>query len=327
MGRKLLLPHLFKSRFQEAAVLKKRNYQTKIALQSYLMLLPTIIGTAMFVVYPLVWVFRYCMFRFTGFGRQIYIGLNNFVRVFSRDPRFWESVLNSFIFTFGKLIVELPLALLLAVFLAKKFRGSSFFRMLFYLPAMLSVAIVGLQFSYLFGTTDGVINGWFKILGMSSFLGQSVPVGWFSTKAYAMCVLMIASTWQYTGVNMLFFMTGLQSVPEELYEAADIDGAGKWQRFFKITLPMLGPVTQMVVLNAILGSLKVTDLILVLTNGQPSGKTEVMMSYIFKLFFGSTSSTASDYGYAAALVMIAGVILGIVAIVYLKVTKKSSTIY
>ena len=128
-------------------------------------------------------------------------------------------------------------------------------------------------------------------------------------------------------MNMLFFMTGLQSVPEELYEAADIDGASKVQRFFNITLPMLGPVTQMVVLNAILGSLKVTDLILVLTNGQPSGKTEVMMSYIFKLFFGSTTSTASDYGYGAALVMIAGVILGIVAIVYLKATKKSSTIY
>ena len=308
-------------------MLKHNKYSRKLALQSYLMLTPTIIGTLMFVVFPLIWVLRYCMFRYTGFGNQIFIGMNNFIRAFSRDPRFWESVVNSFIFTFGKLLVELPMALLLAAFLAKKFRGSSFFRTLFYLPAMLSVAIVGLQFGYLFGTNDGVINGWFKLFGMTSFLGSSVPVGWFSTKISAMCVLMIASSWQYTGVNMLFFMTGLQSVPEELYEAADIDGASKVQRFFNITLPMLGPVTQMVVLNAILGSLKVTDLILVLTNGQPSGKTEVMMSYIFKLFFGSTTSTASDYGYGAALVMIAGVILGIVAIVYLKATKKSSTIY
>ena len=124
---------------------------------------------------------------------------------------------------------------------------------------------------------------------------------------------------------MLFFMTGLQSIPLEMYEAASIDGARPNQQFFHITIPMLGPVTQMVVMNALLGSLKTTDLVLVMTNGAPNGKTEVMMSYIYKLFFTSTQS--SDYGYAAALMLITAVILGIVTVIYLKATAKGSEIY
>ena len=143
----------------------------------------------------------------------------------------------------------------------------------------------------------------------------------------AMIVLMIASIWQNFGINMLFFMTGLQSISPEMYEAASIDGASNTRQFFQITIPLLGPVLQMVLMNAILGSLKVTDLVLTLTNGNPSGKTEVMMTYIYKQFFGQGGSTAKDYGYGAALTVVTAVILMLVTLVYLKATKKSSEVY
>ena len=126
---------------------------------------------------------------------------------------------------------------------------------------------------------------------------------------------------------MLFFMTGLQSISPEMYEAASIDGASNTRQFFQITIPLLGPVLQMVLMNAILGSLKVTDLVLTLTNGNPSGKTEVMMTYIYKQFFGQGGSTAKDYGYGAALTVVTAVILMLVTLVYLKATKKSSEVY
>jgi len=176
-------------------------------------------------------------------------------------------------------------------------------------------------FFYLFGSYNGVVNEWISALG-----GQRIQ--WFGDGTLSMIVLMVTSIWQNFGINMLFFMTGLQSIPLEMNEAAAIDGASSWQQFFHITLPMLGPVTQMVVLNALLGSLKVTDLVLAMTNGAPNGKTEMMMSYTYKQFFSSIQSgTANNYGYAAALTIITACILGAITVIYLRVTRKGSELY
>ena len=142
-----------------------------------------------------------------------------------------------------------------------------------------------------------------------------------------MIMLMIASIWQNFGINMLFFMTGLQSISPEMYEAASIDGASNTRQFLTITIPLLGPVLQMVLMNAILGSLKVTDLVLTLTNGKPSGKTEVMMTYIYKKFFGDGGASGLDFGYGAALTVVTAVILAIVTLIYLRATKKSGDVY
>ena len=138
---------------------------------------------------------------------------------------------------------------------------------------------------------------------------------------------MIASIWQNFGINMLFFMTGLQSISAEMYEASEIDGASNTRQFFSITIPLLGPVMQMVVMNAILGSLKVTDLVLTLTNGGPYKQTEVMMTYIYKEFFGDQGFTGKNWGYAAALTVVTAGILAIVTLIYLRLTKKSDEVY
>ena len=126
---------------------------------------------------------------------------------------------------------------------------------------------------------------------------------------------------------MPVFLAGLQVIPGSLYEAASIDGASNTRQFLTITIPLLGPVLQMVLMNAILGSLKVTDLVLTLTNGKPSGKTEVMMTYIYKKFFGDGGASGLDFGYGAALTVVTAVILGIVTLLYLRATKKSSDVY
>ena len=299
---------------------QRKLHQTN-PLHAYAMLTPAMIGMFVFVIYPLIWVMRWCLFSYDGYYTAIYVGFDNFVRAFTRDPDFWESVLNTFIFAFGKLAIELPLALGAAYVLNKKFRGRNFCRTAFFLPTIISVAIIGIVFYYLFASYDGVINGILTALG---WINSSID--WFANKWTAMAVLGIASVWQNFGINMIFFLTGLQTIPVELYESGDVDGVNAFQKFFRITLPMLGPVLTTVVMVALLGSLKVTDLVLVLTNGAPAGHTEVMMTNIFKKFFGNYL-TSSDYGYGAALVVITAIILGIVTFVYLKVTKKSSEIY
>ena len=308
------------------AIPRKRYSALKLRrteiIQSYLMIAFSVIGLALFVIYPLGWTFRWCLYRYSGILAPKYVGFDNFVRIFSENgSRYWQSVGNTFVFAIGKLAVEIPLALILAYILAGKLKGTSFFRSVYFMPSMLSVAVMGIVFYYLFGSYNGVINEWIAALG-----GEKIQ--WFGSGTLSMIVLMITSIWQNFGINMLFFMTGLQSIPLDMYEAAAIDGATPTQRFFRITIPMLGPVTQMVVMNALLGSLKVTDLVLAMTNGAPSGKTEMMMSYIYKQFFSSVQSgTANNYGYAAALTVITACILGIVTVVYLKVTKKGSEIY
>ena len=291
----------------------------KAVIQSYLMIAGTVIGMIVFVVIPLIWIMRWCLFSYKGFGAVRFVGFNNFVRVFARSDKYWLAVKNTFVFAFGKLLVEIPLALVLAFMLTRRLKGRDFFRSVFFMPSMLSVAVIGVVFTYLFNHNQGVVNSLIKQLG-------GTPIKWFSDGTTAMIMLMIVSIWQNFGINMLFFMTGLQSIPNELYEAAAIDGASQTQQFLRITIPMLGPIMQMVLMNAILGSLKVTDLVLTLTNGKPSGKTEVMMTYIYKRFFGESGSSAMDYGYGAALTVVTAIILTIVTLMYLRATKKNSDI-
>jgi raffinose/stachyose/melibiose transport system permease protein len=207
-----------------------------------------------------------------------------------------------------------------AVFLSEKIKGFTFFRTIFFLPSMLSVAVMGIMFFYLFGSYNGVINEVILFFGGNR-------ISWFTDPVLSMIVLMIASIWQNFGLNMLFFMTGLQSIPNEMYEAASLDGVNGRQQFFHITIPMLGPVMQMVVMNALLGSLRVTDLILVMTDGRPDGTTEVMMSYIYKQFFSTGMGRANNYGYASVMIIMTALILSVVTVMYLRTTKKGSEIY
>lgn len=290
-------------------------------LQSYAMISISLAGLALFVVYPLFWVVRYSVFDYKGYGTITFVGFDKFVQIFRPTSKtFWDSIAHTFIFAIGKLIVEIPLALVLAFILTRKLRGANFFRAVYYMPSMVSVAVIGVIFFYLFRHEGGVFNTFLRLLG-----GKGVQ--WFSNGWSAMLMLMIASIWQNFGLNMLFFMTGLQSISPEMYEAAAIDGASNTRQFFSITVPLLGPVLQMVLMNALLGSLKVTDLVLSLTKGGPGTDTSMMMTYIYGLFMGEAGVGKGNWGYAAACTVITAIILGMVTIVYLRVTRKSSEIY
>ena len=294
--------------------LAKQRIDTN-SLQAVLMIAPMLIGFFLFTYVPIFYILRYSFYQSNGFTEK-WIGMQNFVRIFTRDLAYWKSLGNAFILSFGKLAVEIPLALLLAIILNKALRGTGFFRVMLFLPAIISTAITGLIFSLMFASYNGIINE------MLINVGWIVrPVSWFSRKWSAMFVLGLASIWNNYGINMIFFLMALQRVPKELYESADIDGIGSVRKFFAITLPMIGPTFQVVVLMAIVGSLKMADLILASTNGQPAGQTEVVMTYVFKYFFGYDGRTVS-VGFASAMALITGIILALVSLIYLKSTDK-----
>lgn len=291
----------------------------KDSTQAVLMLAPMLIGFVLFTYVPILYILRYSFYNSNGFT-ETFIGMENFARLF-KDSAYWNSLGNTFILTFGKLIVEIPLALLLAVLLNKGRKGTGVFRITFFMPTVISAAIAGLIFSLMFASFNGPVNGILESAGIISG-----PISWFSKKGTALFVIGFASVWNNFGINMIFFLMALQSVPKELYECADLDGANSFQRFFKITLPMIGPTFQVVLLNAIVGSMKMADIVLSTTNGQPGGKTEVVMTYVFKYFFGY-DSRAIEVGYASSMALITAIVLALVALVYMRLTKKLGNSY
>ena len=284
--------------------------------QAVLMILPMLIGFFIFTYVPILYILRYSLFEYNGFANPAFTGMHNFIRLFQRDPGYWGSLINTLILSSGKLLIEIPLALLLAVLLHKQGKMAGFFRVTLFLPTIISIAIVGLIFSLMFGTTGGVINSLLMRINLIS-----VPIDWLGAKWTALVMIGIASIWAYVGINMIFFLMALQSVPKELYECSTLDGCKGLRRFLWITLPMIGPIFRVVLLNAIIGSLKVTDLVLASTNGQPGGTTEVVMTYVFKHFTGM-GGRRIEVGYASAMSLVTGIFLATLSFIYLRASKK-----
>lgn len=290
----------------------------------YIMIFPMLIGFVLFTLYPIFYVMRWSVFDYDGFTTAIFIGMENYIRLFTRDLNYWITVCNTVIITIGKVAFEIPLALIIATLINSKSKLNTFFRTFYFMPTIVSVAIVGLIFSILFGSYNGIVNTLLNNWGITG-----TYIGWFGNKWLAMGVIVLAAVWSHFGINMVFFLMGLQSIPKELYECADIDGAGKIHQFFKVTLPMLRPIMQIVIMLAIVEGLKMSDLVLVLTNGQPGGQTEVVMTYIYKYFFPTDAMSGGliQYGYASSLATTTAIIVGIITMIYLKFSKKMSDIY
>lgn len=307
---------------QKQGLLKERR---KEAAWCYLMLAVPIIGFLVLTIYPILWTFRWSFFSYNGSEAQAtYIGLRNFVSLFTTDTTYWKTWLTTLLFTVWKVPIELVLAMILALILNRGLKGSNFFRSVFYLPNVISVAIIGVVFSSLFLAT-GNINA---ILRKLNILQAGQYIDWFSKKSTAMFVVVIGSIWNTFGVNVMYFMAALTNVPQELYECADLDGATGIRKFFSITLPLMAPVAQIVLLLSVVGTLGINEYILVLTNGAPSGQTFTVMSYLTNQFVpGFASSSTPALGYGCAMSLITTILFLFVAIGYNALNKKLSNLY
>lgn len=289
----------------------------------YLMILPCVVLLALFSIYPLAWAFKYMFYDFDGFTEATFIGFDNFVRLFTRDTQFWNSVWNTLVYAGGKLIVTLPLSLILAVILNQKIFARNSLRAIFFMPTIISAAVISLVFYLMFNSYNGIINNTLISLGIIQ-----QPIEWLGVK-YSMLTAIIVAIWGAVGNYMVLFLAGLQGIPKDLYESASLDGATKIQQFFKLTIPMLGPVMQIIVMLAIVNTLKGYESIMVLTAGGPASKTEVMYLYIYKLFFPVSEGepVVQQYGYGAAAGFVAAMIVGAITCLYLYLSRKSNNEY
>lgn len=291
-------------------------------LNAYIFIIPSLFLTLVFGIYPLLWALRYMFYDYQGIGKPIFIGLDNFARII-RDGQFWDSVKNTGIYALGKLVITIPLSLILAIILNRKWRGRSLFRAVFYLPTIFSASVMAIVFFIIFNSYNGILN---QLLLKYHII--SSPIGWLDAN-HAMLTTIIIAIWGAVGNYMLLFIAGLQSIPEELYEAASLDGASEFQKLRNVTIPLLGPVMQMIIMLAITTALKGYESIMVLTEGGPYGKTEVMYLYLFKLLFPVSADTQSlqQLGYGSAVGFTTALIVGAVTLIYFQISKKLNDVY
>jgi len=186
------------------------------------------------------------------------------------------------------------------------------------MPTIISTSIAGMIFGFIFATKNGILNSMLQNMHMIDS-----PIKWLNSPSVVMVAVTILAIWGGFGNYMLYFITGMTGISEDVYESAKIDGATGVQTFFRITLPMLAPVLKVVLMLAITGAFKDYEAIMVLTNGGPGNRSMVMFLYIYNIIFGSAGSTSQpQIGYGALLSVVAAVIVGIVTGVYLFVSKK-----
>lgn len=278
-----------------------------------LMLAPAIFLLIVTSIYPFFWLFRYICFDYNGY-QAYFTGAHNFFHMLN-DSIFWSSVVHTFEYAGLKLLFILPLSFILAAFLSQQIFGSSVFRGIYFMPTVISAAVYSLIFGFIFAVFNGSLNSILKMTGLISS-----PVDWLGNQNIVMISVIIVAVWGGLGNYMILFISGMGSISADVYESGKIDGANGIQSFLHITLPMLSPVLKVILMLAITGAFKDYESILVLTNGGPNNRSNVMFTYIYQLIFGT--NTAPQIGYATMLSVVAALIIGIVTAVYLFFARK-----
>ncbi|GGQ92223.1 MULTISPECIES: carbohydrate ABC transporter permease [Streptomyces] len=252
---------------------------------------PALVLFGTLVLLPMLFALYASFFRWGGFGMpDDYIGGDNFTRLF-QDPVFLGDLWRCLLLVGLSLLLQLPFALALAVALNQRIRGRAVYRMLFFAPYILSEAITGVLFSMIFAPDDGLADHVLGAIGLDGVGGQ-----WFADPSTVMATLFLVMTWKYFGFHMMLYLAGLQSIPAELTEAALIDGAGPWQRFRNVTLPLLAPTLRISVFLSVIGSIQLFDLVWVVTAGGPDHHSETMAVTMFQYGF-----KRYQVGYASAI--------------------------
>jgi len=280
-------------------------------------LIPGVLASLAVIVVPLVMTVGVSFTRWSGIGSPEWIGLDNYTRLFD-DARFWASFGHILLLIVAMAVVPTLLGLLLAAvlfdYIAKIFgpRWASVFRSGFYLPQVLPVAVTGIVWGWILHPSYGALNRILEAVGLSS-----LSRNWLGDPDYALFSVMAVMIWFQLGYPVVMFMSGLQRIDPELYEAADLDGAGWWQRFRRITVYLIRPEFYVVLVTTTIAALKIFGQIFVLTRGGPSNATLVPSYFAYQNFFEK-----AQVGYGSAISTVLTVLIVVLAFVFLRLQTR-----
>ncbi len=264
--------------------------------------IPAFLLIIMFMIVPLGNALRVSFFKWNGYSQKMkFIGLENYISLFS-DKVFWRSTVNTFVYGFGSTLLQNIMGLAAALFVNKQFKGRNFVRLILYMPIMISGVIMGAIQYYIFNYENGVLNNLLNLFGISN-------IYWMETGPRAVLIITLINSWQAMGFCMLIYLAGLQNIPKMYQEAALLDGANKWQIFFKVNVPLLMPAITTAVITNLIGGFKLYDIIVTLTNGGPNRKSLSLSYYISLLYFSDEKA-----GYSSAVGIALFIIIFIVAV-------------
>ena len=274
----------------------------------WIFIAPTILGLLVLNIFPIFQTIWQSFFKSGDFGRgNVFVGMQNYKKVFG-DVEVWQSLWNTLKYALVEVPVSFVLALLLAVFLNRKFKGREFFRTVFFLPMVVAPAAVAMVWKWLYNSNFGLIN---NILG--------IKINWITEPSLAIYSIAIIGIWSVLGYNMVLLLAGLQEVPRDYYEAASIDGATGRQQLFNITLPMISPTIFFVLTTRIIAAMQVFDVIYMVINyNNPALKKTESLVYLFYKY----SFEQSKKGYGATVVVVLLVVTMILTVIQLIGQKK-----
>ncbi len=289
-----------------ARKLKSSFNQTAAPL---LFLLPNMIIFGLFIIVPAVAGLRLSFYQYEILGDKLFIGFANYIEVI-QDAMFWKTFWNTLRYVLFVVPLLTVSALGMALITSDTIKGVAFFRGLFYLPTMLSLIIVGIIWRWILGDQMGVLNFVLRLLGGN-------PVAWLTTPLTANISLIFITIWTMTGFYMVMFIGGLQAIPQELFAAAEIDGANRWQLFWHIKLPLIRPTMLVVVVLATINSFKAFELIYTLTKGGPGTSTKLLVQNIYQVAFEQ-----DRLGYASAMAVMLMITIGILTFFQFRMNRE-----
>jgi raffinose/stachyose/melibiose transport system permease protein len=298
----------------------ERVYDNKLSFKSmlgnYSFVFPALFMFLLFNIYPVFLILKLSFFEWDGISPLAdmkFVGLHNFYEIFFRDKLWWQSVLHAVYITFLALVIQNALALTLALAVDKGIRGGNIYRVIFFLPPVISGIVIGLIWQWIYDGNHGLLNHFLESIGITRFKNMA----WLASPDTALTSVAIIHMWKGFGWGFIILLAGLQSVDTQLYEAAEVDGAGAWHKFIHITCPLMIPVFILVSILTILGTMQIYDLIVSTTNGGPGYYTEVPITRILASMQGE-----NRLGYACARGLVFGFMLLILSMIQINLSKR-----
>ena len=273
----------------------------------YLFLVPALIFMGIFLFYPIVDVFRLSFTNYNMIQEASYVGNQNYQDLFN-DPLFWKTLKNSFIYLIGVVPLLVILPIFIAILVNRKLKGIKWFRAAYYIPVVTSMVVVGIMWKWLY-RGNGLLNYLLQTIGLIN-----EPISWLTSTDYALYSVMAVTIWKGLGYYMVIYLAGLQSIPQDLYEVAQIDGANWWQKHLHITIPLLKPSILLVTILSSIAAMKVFTEVYVMTKGGPINSSKTLVFYIYEKAFENL-----NLGYAAAMGFVLFVIIFILSFINFKV--------
>ena len=284
---------------------RPRSPQRREQWEAWLFLTPNLVGFLVFTVFAVIFSLWISVHEWDLFNPPAFVGLANFAKLLTRDASFKRALWNTLYFALGIVPLGTAVALVLALLVNRALKGITLFRTALYIPSVSSTIAIGIVWVWLLDPQFGLVNWLLKTVGIA------YPPDWLNSTVWAKPALILMDVWKSAGYYMVIFLAGLQGIPEQLYEAALIDGATPWRKFWSITVPLLSPTTFFVVVMRIIGVFNIFEQPYIMTQGGPAGSTETMVFYVYKNAF-----EWFQMGYAAAIAWV--LFLIIFAVTYLQ---------